>query len=155
MIKRTWYNWDINDIHKLLPIMQIYARIYVKSKKKIVIVSKDWLHWQMPWGKPEEWETVFGTLHREIYEETSINICKNYNPKLFGYYYIEENGTKYLQLRYFIEIDNINSEYLNPTEKSSPDSIKFIKLVTINEIPTVIPRLQNNWEFNSFNKIII
>lgn len=155
MIKRVWYNWNISDDYKVLPVKQIYAWIYVKSKKKIVIVSKDWVNRQMPWWKPDKWESVFETLHREIYEETSINISKNYNPELFGYYYIEENGSKYLQLRYFIEIDIINSEYLNPTEKSSPDSIKFTKLVTIDEIPTIIPRLQNSWEFNSFNKMII
>lgn len=155
MIKRIWHEWNIGANYKILDIKQIYAWIYVKSKKKIVIVSKDWVNWQIPWWKPEKWESVFETLQREIYEETSIKIGKNCNPKLFGYYYIEENEAKYLQLRYFIEIDNINSEYLKPTEESSPDSIKFIKLVPINELPTIIPRLQNSWELNSFNKMII
>ena len=155
MIKRVWYDWIIDNDYKVLDIRQIYARVYVKSLGKIVVVSKDWLNWQIPWWKPEKWESVFETLYREIYEETSINIGKNYNPELFGYYYIEENGSKYLQLRYFIKIDNINSRYLKPTEESSPDSIKFTKLVTIDEIPTIIPRLQNSWEFNSFKKMII
>lgn len=137
-----------------MQIKQIYAWIYVKSKNSIIIVSKDWDNRQMPWWKPEKWETHFETLQREIYEETSINLTKNFNPIPFGYYHIEENWTEYLQLRYFIKLDNINSEYLKPTENSSPDPIKFTKLVTIDEILTIIPRLQNSWEFNSFNKII-
>ena len=74
MIKRIWHEWNIGDDYKILPVKQIYAWIYVKSKKKIVIVSKDWVNRQMPWWKPEKWETHFKTLQREIYEETSIKI---------------------------------------------------------------------------------
>lgn len=154
MDKRIWHEWNIGDDYKILPIKQIYAWIYVKSKKKIVIVSKDWLNWQMPWWKPEKWESFFETLQREIYEETSIKIGKNCNPKLFGYYYIEENGVRYLQLRYHIEIEDIDEKDLKPNEKYSDDSINYVKLANIDEITKIIPRLFNSWEFNSFSKII-
>ena len=110
MINRSRFNRDIKNNHKDIKIKQIYARIYIKSIKKIIIVSKDWLNRQIPWWKPEKWESVFETLRREIYKETSININKNHNPKLFGYYYIEENWVRYLQLRYHIDIEDIDIE---------------------------------------------
>ena len=147
MTKRIWYNWNIREYHKFLPIKQIYAWIYVKSKKSIITVSKDWINRQMPWWKPETWEDIFGTLQREIYEETSLKLDLNPKdtPTLFWYYHIQEDCEEYLQLRYFIEIDNINEENLNPNEKSNADSINYVKLVDIDEISKVIPRLSDSW----------
>lgn len=154
MINRTRFEWDYNSLHKNVEIKQIYARIYIKSINKIVIVSKDGEKWQMPWWKPEKWELNFETLQREIHEEISINIQGNCNPTLFWYYLVEENWIEYLQLRYFVEFDNIDINLLRPNEENSPESIKFVKLVTIEELLHIMPRLQNSWEFTSFSKII-
>lgn len=158
MIKRTRFEWDIKNLHKNIQIKQIYARIYLKSDKKIIIVSKDGTKRQMPWWKPEKWETCFETLRREIKEETSVIMTDFSNsiigPILFWYYYIEENWEKYLQLRYFIELKNLDSQYLRPNESNAPDPIKFVQLVPIKEIDNKISWLHNSWEIKSFIKII-
>lgn len=74
MINRTWYSWDIKKHHICFPVNQIYARIYVKSQKKVVVVSKNNIKWQMPGWKPKNWENFNETLNREIYEETSLKL---------------------------------------------------------------------------------
>lgn len=154
MTKRIWYDWNIINHHKNFPVKQIYARIYIKSKKSIIIVSKDWNDRQMPWWKPENWENIFETLQREIYEETSLKLNLNSKdiPILFWYYQIQENWEKYLQLRYFIEIENIDEKLLKPNEKWDIDCIKYLKLVDINEISKIIPRLSNSEELDWFMK---
>ncbi len=156
MIKRTRFEWNVKNLHRNVQVKQIYARIYLKSDKKIIIVSKDGSKRQMPWWKPEEWETFFETLHREINEETSINI-NNYSiigPIQFWYYYIEENWEKYLQLRYFIGLKNLNSQHLKPNEPNAPDPIKFVQLISIKEVDNRIPWLHNSWEIKAFIKMV-
>lgn len=156
MINRIRYNWNIDDHHKILPIKQIYTWIYIKSKNSIIIVSKDWENRQMPWWKPKSWENAFETLQREIHEETSLklDLYPKDTPALFWYYQIKEDWEEYLQLRYFIEIENIEEENLSPNEKSNTDSINYVKLVGINEISKVIPRLSDSWELDWFMKIL-
>ena len=161
MIKRIWYNWNIINHHRNFPIKQVYARIYVKSKKSIIIVSKDWNNRQMPWWKPEVWETNLETLQREIFEETSLKLDLNSKdiPNLFWYYQIQENSEKYLQLRYLIEIEDIDEKNLRPNEKWDIDCINYIKLVDIDEICKAIPWLSDSeeldWFMDNFNKSII
>lgn len=110
----------------------------------------------MPWWKPETWESIFETLQREIYEETSLKLDLNskYISPPFWYYQIQENWEKYLQLRYFIEIEDIDEEILNPSEKSSYDSIHYVKLVDIDKITEIIPRLSDSKELKWFMKMI-
>lgn len=157
MIKRIRHNWNIDKYHKILSVKQIYAWIYVKSKKKIVIVSKDWNNRQMPWWKPKPWENEFETLQREIYEETSLKLDLNPTPTLFWYYVIHEDWEEYLQLRYFIEIEDIDEENLRPNEKWDIDPINYVKLVDIDEISKIIPRLSNSeeldWFMNHLNNV--
>lgn len=157
MINRIRYNWNIDEHHKILPIKQIYAWIYVKSKKSIIIVSKDWNNRQMPWWKPETWENIFETLQREIYEETSLKLDLNSKdiPILFWYYQIQENWEEYLQLRYFIEIEDIDEENLKPNEKWDIDCIKYVKLVKASKIQFIMPWLYNSWESNSFTQKLL
>lgn len=157
MTKRIWYNWNIINHHKNFPVKQVYARIYVKSKNSIVIVSKDWENRQMPWWKPENWENTFKTLQREIFEETSLKFDLNSKdiPILFWYYQIRENSEKYLQLRYFIEIENIDEENLKPNEKLDIDCIKCVKLVDIDKINKIIPRLSSSEELDWFMEYLI
>ena len=154
MTKSIRYNWYIKEQHKIFPIKQVYARIYIKSKKSIIIVSKDWNNRQIPWWKPENWENTFETLQREIFEETSLKL--NFNSKdipiLFWYYQIQENLEKYLQLRYFIEIEDIDENILKPNEKLDIDCIKYVKLINIDEISMIIPRLSNSEELGWFIK---
>ena len=156
MINRNRYNWDIGEHHKILPIKQIYAWIYVKSKNSIIIVSKDWDNRQMPWWKPKSWESAFKTLQREIYEETSLKFDLNSNniPTLFWYYHIQEDWEEYLQLRYFIELEDIDVENLRPNEKWDIDPINYVKLVYIDEISKIIPRLSDSEELDCIMKIL-
>ena len=161
MTKRIWYNWNIINHHKNFPVKEVYARIYVKSKKSIIIVSKNWYNRQMPWWKPEVWETNLETLQREIFEETSLKLDLNSKniPILFWYYQIQENWEKYLQLRYFTKIEDIDEKILKPNEKWDIDCIKHVKLVDIDEINKIIPRLSNSeeldWFMKNLNKSII
>lgn len=150
MINRIRYKWDINKHHKILPIKQIYAWIYVKSNFSIIIVSKDWTNRQMPWWKPKPWENEFETLQREIYEETSLKLDSNSIPTIFWYYHIQENWEEYLQLRYFIEIEDIDEKNLRPNEKWDIDPINYVKLIDIDEISKIIPRLLGSEELNWF-----
>ena len=156
MTKRIWYYWNIINHHKNFPIKQVYARIYIKSKKSIIVVSKDWDNRQMPWWKPENWENTFETLQREIFEETSLKLDFNpkYIPTIFWYYCIKEGWKEYLQLRYFIEIEDIDEEIWKPSEKSSYDSIHYVKLVDIDKITEIIPRLSDSRELNWFLKVL-
>ncbi len=110
----------------------------------------------MPWWKPEAWEKFFETLQREIYEETSLKLGINSEniPTLFWYYHIKENWEEYLQLRYFINIFNIDEKNLRPNEKSNIDSINHVKLVNIDRISKIIPRLSDSWELNWFMKVL-
>ena len=80
-----------------------------KGDDVIVIVGKD-KDYQMPGGHPEHNETNEKALHREVQEETGIDLKKNGDKaKLFGYYLVEDdfndnwNGKPYLQLRYFLK----------------------------------------------------
>lgn len=154
MINHIRYNWDINEHYKILPIKQIYAWIYVKSKNSIIIVSKDWVNRQMPWWKPRSWEDAFKTLQREIYEETSLKLNLNSLPTLFWYYHIQEDWEEYLQLRYFIKLENIGEENLRPNEKWDIDPINYVKLVDIDYISKIIPRLSDSEELDWFIKIL-
>lgn len=154
MINRIRYNWDINGHHKILPIKQIYTWIYIKSKNSIIIVSKDWENRQMPWWKPKSWENAFETLQREIHEETSLKFDSNSIPILFWYYHIQENWEEYLQLRYFIKIEDIDEKGLRPNENWDIDSINYVKLVNIDEISKIIPRLYDSEELDWFTKIL-
>lgn len=110
----------------------------------------------MPWWKPENWETTLETLYREIYEETSLKLDLNskWIPILFWYYLIQENWEKYLQLRYFIEIEDIDEKNLRPNEKWDIDCINYIKLVDIDEICKAIPWLSDSEELDWFMKIL-
>ena len=137
-----------------MQIKQIYAWIYVKSKNSIIIVSKDWDKRQMPWWKPKSWEDAFKTLQREIYEETSLKIDLNSLPTLFWYYHIQEDWEEYLQLRYFIEIEDIDEKILSHNEKWDIDCINYVKLVDIDEINKIIPRLSKSKELDWFIKIL-
>lgn len=113
----------------------------------------------MPWWKPKSWESAFKTLQREIYEETSLKLNLNSKdiPTLFWYYHIQEDWEEYLQLRYFIEIEDIDEESLRPNEKWDIDSINYVKLVDIDEISKVIPWLSESkeldWFMNHLNNV--
>ena len=109
----------------------------------------------MPWWKPKSWESTFGALQREIHEETSLKLDLKSIPTLFWYYVIQEDWEEYLQLRYFIEIEDIDEENLKPNEKWDIDCIKYVKLVKASKIQFIMPWLYNSWESNSFTQKLL
>ena len=153
MIKHTWYSWNIKKQHINFLVKQIYARIYVKSQKKVVVVSKNNIKWQMPGWKPKNWENFNETLNREIYEETSLKLEWK-NPILFWYYVVKEFDLEYLQLRYFVEISGIDENILVPCENWDADPILTVRLVNIDELSNFIPRLLDSWELKSFLEML-
>ena len=153
MIHRKRYTWDHYKHHGNIPIKQTYARIYIESKQKFIIVSKDNIKRQIPWWKPKTWESPLETLCREVWEETSINlryVWKIEKSELFWYYYIEDGWVDYLQLRYFIKIDDLNEDSLKSNEIDKDDSINYVKLVSVKDIRKVMPYLRDSWELNYF-----
>lgn len=112
----------VHDEHKSLAIRQVYA--WLRSKdEKIVLVSKDGMHWQFPGGKPLPSEAPTQTLIREVYEETGVVLPADTQPTFFGYYYVQEMNEdgvvvdEFLQLRFAVDM-NIESsgQPLSPQE---------------------------------------
>lgn len=152
MIKRQRLSYVLWNQYKNLPVKQVYAWIYIKSLNNIIIVSKDNNKWQMPWWKPKTWEGYLQTLYREILEETSINLdtFSHKVPVCFWFYLIEEKKERYLQLRYFIELENLSINDLHPNEKELEDTIQYLQLVNIFELHIRIPWMKHNNEFKDF-----
>ena len=142
---------SINDQDEILPVHQVYCWL-LTTANNIIIVSKDWLQRQLPWGKPEHDETYLETLKREVYEETGIDIENIiHSAQFFWYYTIDENWIMYLQLRYALRLwTSIDYDTLNPNEK---DDIKFIKTIALDDIWNYLPRLPMSGEYTSFTKM--
>lgn len=93
-ITRVWYSTNsLEDLPRGKKISQVYVRILDKDNN-VIIVSKNWAEWQMPWWKPEMNENIFETWIREVEEETNI-VLKEHTAKinLFGFYEISENAS--------------------------------------------------------------
>ncbi len=96
--------------HQHLRINQIYCWL-VTSDQKVIIVSPDNAHWQLPGGHPEPDENQTMTLVREIKEETGLDIANLANQAFFiGYYVVDELDDRkqitnqYLQVRYYLKL---------------------------------------------------
>jgi 8-oxo-dGTP pyrophosphatase MutT (NUDIX family) len=155
MITRDWIGGD-----KIVPlnlhIRQVYCWI-IDSKNKIIIVSKDGKHWQLPGGKPEKNESLKEALNREVFEECGITLSR-YDPAFFGYYVVKGDeafsNVDYGQARFFINLPS-QLDNLKPGIVSDKESIKFVKLATIDELLDIMPWMSNAGEFEelkSFRK---
>ncbi len=133
-----------------LTIRQVYCWIF-DAENRVVIVSKNGTHWQLPGGKPKQGETLQAALEREVYEESGIRLRKiGAYPKLFGYYVVtndpEYNNIDYIQLRYYIQI-NKELGKLAPGCDDDTEEVKYVKSVSTSELSKIIPWLSASGEY--------
>lgn len=147
---REWFTVNsVTDEHSEIEIRQVYVWL-VTSDKKIVIVSKDGEKWQFPGGHPdEEDDSLIHTATREVLEETGLDISDaNEDLEFFGYYLIDEDGDRFLQVRFILNLDKDSNDLdLNTHNEVIEDSIKFIKAVTLKKATELIPWLSSTDEF--------
>lgn len=77
---------------------------YIFNDKNQLLIVKGGKTWTVPGGHPEQGETQFETLKREIIEEACVTIK---DIKYLGAVEVVENGETYYQLRYTAKVDEI------------------------------------------------
>lgn len=139
---RNWFeSKEISLEHIGLEVRQIYVWV-VSDDNMVVIVTKDDENSQFPGGHPEEGEDNVETALREVNEETGLDISLYIsNLKFFGYYLIEENNEKYLQLRYILQLPMIAENYtLSMNERSDEKRpVASAQWVELLNLPNYIP----------------
>ncbi len=148
-------NGVIEHTHTNIEVKQVYCWICTKDCK-LVIVSKDWIRWQLPWWKPKANENIYNALEREVFEETWIKITNENKPELFWYYHVIENKTAYLQVRFWLSLWTVSDQLvLSINEvKWESDQIKFIKTVPFSSLQNYIPWLSSSLEYDSMIDLV-
>ena len=77
---------------------------YIFNDKNQLLIVKGGKIWTVPGGHPEQGETQFETLKREIIEEACVTIK---DIKYLGAVEVVENGETYYQLRYTAKVNEI------------------------------------------------
>lgn len=77
---------------------------YIFNDKNQLLIVKGGKTWTVPGGHPEQGETQFETLKREIIEEACVTIK---DIKYLGAVEVVENGETYYQLRYTAKVNKI------------------------------------------------
>lgn len=131
---RTWYKSNlISTEHTNLEIRQIYVWVITKNNM-VAIVTKSNGDSQFPGGHPEKGENHIQTAQREVKEETGLDISEFISElKQFGYYLVEENNERYLQLRFILKLPYNDNEYLlsvneNLDEERPVESAQWVDL---------------------------
>ena len=157
-VVRTWYkNTQISPEHTNLEIRQIYVWIISKDNM-IAIVTKKNGESQFPGGHPEQGETTIKTAQREAYEETGLDISQNISQlNQFGYYLIENESGRYLQLRYLLKLTSksqIHPLFMN--EKSDEERpVVSAQWVDLFNLPTYIPWTKNLNEYKCVMDLVL
>lgn len=136
---RTWYeNNQISPEHIDLEVRQIYVWVISKDKM-IAIVTKSNGESQFPGGHPEKKENHIETAQREVNEEAGLDIS-SYISELsqFGYYLVEKDDEKYLQLRFLLKLPKKSQEFrLFMNEKSEEErpveSAQWVELAKLSD----------------------
>lgn len=146
---------QIKPEHQDFPIKQIYLWFITKDSK-LPIVSKKSGGYQLPGGKPEAGEDFLQTITREMFEESGIDISKYSEPKMFGYYLLENDPNwsdlpKYLQLRYylFVDADSEDIALSNNEREEDRDKIENAIFVDLNKLPEYITWIKEEEEYQS------
>lgn len=157
-VVRTWYeNTRISPEHASLEVKQIYVWVISKDNM-IAVVTKRNGDSQLPGGHPEKGEGNIRTAQREVYEETGLDISKySSRSSQFGYYLIEEEGKKYLQLRYFLKLSGESQEFpLITSEKSDEERpVESAQWVDLLNLPTYIPWAKNLQEYKCATELAL
>jgi len=151
---RNWFeSKEILSKHIDLEVRQIY--VWVVSKDSMVaIVTKDDGSSQFPGGHPEQAESNIETAVREVNEEAGLDISSYLsNLKFFGYYLIEENNEKYLQLRYLLQLPLSYEVYpLSMNERSDEERpVALAQWVELTKLSDYIPWTK---ELEEYEKVI-
>jgi len=155
---RTWFeSKTILPEHIDLKIRQIY--VWVVSKDNMVaIVTKDDGKSQFPGGHPEQGEKSIETALREVNEEAGLDISSYISDlKFFGYYLIEENNEKYLQLRYLLQLPMTSDMYLlSMSERSDEERpVASAQWVKLTELPDYIPWTKGLKEYEKTMNLVL
>jgi len=133
---------------------------YLTNDKKVVLVSKDNLNWQLPGGAPKEEEKAKEAAIRELAEETGIKIKKLDDLKFLGCYRAndENTNTSKVQARYYIQSDIPSgklklSSASEASDQPQADKIRYTKVVSIAEAKKMIPWLESSGEFRALTKL--
>ena len=97
------YKWIKNSIPLNLQVKQVYGIIF--SDDGNIVLRVDNNKYKLTGGKPEEKDINYSeTLKRECFEELNIEITDIY---YLGYLLVEEDESKYAQVRMIAKIKNI------------------------------------------------
>lgn len=161
-INRVWVsNPEISKADRDLPVRQVYVWLLTKDDRMIV-VSKDGIHWQLPGGKPEPGETLVATAVREVKEETGFDISP-YEEDLecIGYYVVEEplsDPSAYLQVRMRLNLP-LDSDEIDLTvtyenkDQAREDVIRHAGAIGIREVGKYIPWMPPLTEYREATQI--
>ena len=155
---RIWYeNTQISPEHANVQIKQIYVWI-VSRDNMIAIVTKSNGDSQFPGGHPEKGENNIKTAQREVYEETGLDISQ-YLSQLsqFGYYLIDQEGEKCLQLRYFLKLPSESQTFPLSTNERSDEQRPVVSAQWIDllNLPTYIPWTKDLDEYQNVMDLVL
>lgn len=155
---RAWYkNNQISPEHIGLEVKQIYVWIISKDNM-VAIVNKSNGDSQFPGGHPEKGENYIETSQREVNEESGLDIS-SYISELsqFGYYLVEEEGEKYLQLRFLLKLPKESQElplFMNENSKEERPvvSAQWVELLNL---PNYIPWTKDLDEYKNVINLVL
>jgi 8-oxo-dGTP pyrophosphatase MutT (NUDIX family) len=156
---RNWFESEkLLSPHIDLEVRQIYVWV-ISNDHMVAIVTKDDGNSQFPGGHPEQGENGVETAVREVNEEAGLDISSHISDlKFFGYYLIEENGEKYLQLRYLLRLpehSKIVKLFINEKEDEERP-VASVRWVELTKLSDYIPWTKGSEEYGSIeNKILI
>jgi len=154
---RNWFeSKEILSQHIDLEVKQIYVWV-ISDDNVVAIVTKYDGSSQFPGGHPEEGESNVETAVREVNEEVGLDISAYIsNLRFFGYYLIEENNEKYLQLRYLLQLPMISQAYpLAINERSDEERpVASAQWVELTKLPNYIPWTKGLEEYSNVMDLI-
>lgn len=112
-ILNTWIN--TREVEKYKPITQVYGLIFNSGGEILICREKEIGEWQIPGGHPEEEESIFQTLERELLEEVDVKV-KNIIPLGTQKVSFPDNPEKpaFYQVRCIATLDNLLPQTPDP-----------------------------------------
>ncbi len=157
-ITRNWFeSEEISPEHIGLEVRQIYVWV-VSNDSRVAIVTKNNGDSQFPGGHPEEGEDSPETAVREVNEEVGLDISSYIsNLRFFGYYLIEENNEKYLQLRYLLQLPMTSERYtLSMNERSDEERpVASAQWVELTKLPNYITWTKGLEEYDRVMDLVL
>ncbi len=154
----TWYECStISKEHTDFKVKQVYVWV-ISSDNRVAIVTKNNGNSQFPGGHPEKGENHIETAKREVYEEAGLDITSYLSNLIpFGYYLVEEDDEKYLQLRYLLKLQNKAEDFnLFVNEKSDEERpVESTRWVNLLDLPNYIPWTKDLDEYKKVMELVL